>query len=170
MKRAVDVSDAYVDRLVLNAYSGPGLTKIWVDDLEVGPVLETKPVTPPTRGITGRPAVNRRTAVVSLEGNKLLVSGKPFFPRIIRHTGTPLKTLHEAGFNTVLLDESTPPGLVEDAVALGFWIVPSVTPPATDGNGTTRLTSSNETFARNVARFLDQDAVLWWDLGTNLEY
>jgi hypothetical protein len=171
LKRAVDISDAYVDRLVLNAYSGPGLTKIWVDDLEVGPVLETRPATqPPARGITGRPAVNRRTAVVSLEGNKLLVSGKAFFPRIIRHTGTPLKTLHEAGFNTVVLDETTPPGLVEDAVSLGFWIAPSVTPPATDGNGTTRLTSSNETFARAVTRFLDQDAVLWWDLGTNLEY
>jgi hypothetical protein len=170
LKRPVDVSDAYVDKLVLNLYSGPGLTEVWVDDLEVGPVLESKPVAPPARGINARPAVNRRTAVVSLEGNKLLVSGKPLFPRFIRHTGTPLKVLRDAGCNTVLLDETTPPGLIEDAVALGFWIVPSVTPPGTDGSGTTRLTSNNETFARSVGRFLDQDAVLWWDLGNNLEY
>jgi hypothetical protein len=170
LKHPVDVTDAYVDRLVLNLYSGPGLTEVWVDDLEVGPVLEAKPVAPPARGVTGRPAVGRRTAVVSLEGNKLLVSDKAFFPRIIRHTGTPLKTLRYAGFNTVLLDETTPPGLIEDAVSLGFWIVPSVTAPAVEGAGTTRLTSNNETFARAVGRFLDQDAVLWWDLGTNLEY
>jgi hypothetical protein len=171
MKRAVDVSDAYVDRLVFNVYSGPGLTRLWVDDLEIGPVLDAKPVAPQQpRGITGRPVINRRTAVVSLEGSKLLVSGKPFFPRIIRHTGTPLKALREAGFNTVLLDETTPPGLIDDAVAKGFWLAASVTPPASGGSGTTQLTSSNETFARAVARFLDQDAVLWWDLGTNLEY
>ena len=170
LKRAVDVTDAYVDRLVLNLYSGPGLTKVWVDDLEVGPVLESRPVAPAApKGVTGRLAV-KRTAVVNLEGNKLLVSGKAFFPRIIRHTGTPLKTLRQAGFNTVLLDESTPPGMIEDAVALGFWIAPGVTPPATDGTGDARLTSSNDTFARSVGRFLDQDAVLWWDLGTNLEY
>jgi hypothetical protein len=170
MKRAVDMTDAYVDRLVLNVYSGPGLTEVWVDDLEVGPVVETKPAgSAAPRGVTGRLAV-KRTAVVNLEGNKLLVSGKPFFPRMIRHTGTPLKTLRDAGFNTVLLDESTPPGLIEDAVALGFWIAPGVTPPATEDSGNTRLTSNNETFARNVGRFLDQDAVLWWDLGNNLEY
>jgi hypothetical protein len=171
LKRPVDVTDAYVDRLVLNLYSGPGLTEVWVDDLEVGPLVESKPVAPAARGVTARPAVNRRTAVVSLEGNKLLVSNKPFFPRIIRHTGTPLKALHYAGFNTVQFDESTPPGLIEDAATLGFWIVPSVTPPLTDGPGNTRLTSSSsESFTRTVNRFLDQDAVLWWDLGTNLEY
>ncbi len=171
LKREVDVTDAYVDRIVLNVYSGPGLTEVYVDDMEFGPVAESRPAAPPAgRGVIARPAVNRRTAVVSLEGNKLLVSGKPFFPRIIRHTGTPLKTLADAGFNTVMLDESTPPGLVEDAVSLGFWIAPSVTPPSGDGAGPARLTSSNETFARAVGRFLDQDAVLWWDLGTNLEY
>ncbi len=171
LKRPVDVSDAYVDRIVLNIYSGPGLTEVWVDDMEVGPVFESKPVAPPARGVTARPAVNRRTAVVSLEGNRLLVSGKPFFPRIIRHTGTPLKVLREAGCNTVLLDETTPPGLIDDAVANGFWIVPSITPPsAVNDSGTTRLTSNSETFSRAVGRFLDQDAVLWWDLGNNLEY
>ena len=56
-------------------------------------------------------------------------TGQNFFMRAIRHTGTPLKTLHDAGFNTVFLDERTPPGLVEDAVNLGFWIVPSLRPP-----------------------------------------
>lgn len=171
LKRAVDVTDAYVDRLVLNLYSGPGLTEVWVDDLEVGPVIDTKPVANTGRGVTARPAVNRRTAVISLEGNKLFVSGKPFFPRIIRHTGTPLMALHYAGFNTILFDESTPPGLIEDAATLGFWIAPSVTPPLMNASGNAQLTSSsNETFTRTVSRFLDQDAVLWWDLGTNLEY
>ncbi|HZY89290.1 MAG TPA: hypothetical protein VFE78_30995, partial [Gemmataceae bacterium] len=40
LKRDVDVSDAYVDRIVLNLYGGPGATDVWVDDLEAGPVTE----------------------------------------------------------------------------------------------------------------------------------
>src|SRR5262249_10895466 len=37
--RAVNTSDAYIDRLVLNLYAGPGPLDVWIDDLEIGPVL-----------------------------------------------------------------------------------------------------------------------------------
>ncbi len=37
LKRDVDFTDAYIDRVVINAYSGPGMTEIWIDDLEIGP-------------------------------------------------------------------------------------------------------------------------------------
>ena len=92
------------------------------------------PATSPGREpVSAQPSVNRRAAEVQLRGGHLVVSGQRFFLLGIRHTGTPLKTLRDAGFNTVWLDESTPPGLVEDAVNLGFWIVPSVTPPGMPG-------------------------------------
>ncbi len=173
LRREVDVADAYVDRVLLNVYGGPGLTDVWVDDLEAGPLTET-PAAAPSRGVPGRPAVRRRAAEVQLSGNKLLVAGQGFFVRGIRHTGTPLKTLRDAGFNTVWLDESAPPGLVEDAVNLGFWIVPTVTPPGLPGeDGDRRLVqgqlTSREAFGKTVARFLDEEGVLCWNLGNNLD-
>jgi hypothetical protein len=173
-KQDVNTTGAYVDRVILNVYGGPGLTDVWTDDLEVGPLLETRPAGPPSaltgRETPGRPAVQHRTSEVKLVGNKLLVGDKPFFMRAIRHGGTPMKTLRDARFNTVWLDETTPPDLIEYAVNLGFWIVPSLTPPEQpEGATPAQMTALNEGFARKVSQFLPLDAVLAWDLGSNLQ-
>jgi hypothetical protein len=175
LSRDVVTADAYIDKLVLNVYDGPGLTDVWVDDLEIGPVYDAQPPgASPTAGkapLAVSPAVNRRAATVQLSGNQLMVSGQRFFVRGIRHTGTPLRILRDAGFNTVWLDESTPQSLVEDAVNLGFWLVPTLTPPLPSrGAGTLVSTeiSSNQAFISKVNRFLPLEAVLCWDLGSNL--
>jgi hypothetical protein len=164
---------AYIDQLVLNVWSGKGTTQVWIDDLEVSPVDEVKRPADPiaTTPTPGTPAVNRRTDAVQLNGNQLLVDGKPFFPLIIRHTGTPPKTLYDAGFNVILLDETTPPGVLEQAVALGFKVMPSVSPPPApdDGGGRTNgLLTANTNFAKRMGRFLDQGALLCWDQGGSL--
>jgi hypothetical protein len=174
LKRDVSADDAYVDQLVLNVYSGPGETKVWTDDLEVGPVLEVKvPASPAPGAGPSQPAASRRAAEVQLRGKQLLVSGQRFFMLGIRHTGTPLKVLRDAGFNTVMLDETTPPGLLEDAVNLGFWVVPTLSPPGLPdrfgGHAPGQLTSRGA-FEASVARFLNTDAVLAWDLGGNLGF
>ncbi len=170
LKRDVISEDAYVDRLVLNVYSGPGETKVWTDDLEIGPVFEARP--PASSGAPARPATARPASEVKLDGNQLLVSGQRFFLLGIRHTGTPLKVLRDAGFNTVWLDETTPPGLREDAVNLGFWIVPTLTPPNVPRGGgrTPGQLTSLETFGKTVSSFLSSEAILGWDLGGNLSY
>ena len=47
LKKPVDIKDAYIDALILNVYSGPGQNEIWIDDLEIGPVMEpTSPFRP----------------------------------------------------------------------------------------------------------------------------
>src|SRR5205823_6137315 len=64
-----------------------------------------------------------------------------------------------------------PPGLVEAAVNRGFWIVPTITPPEAPGPGggpVEAQLASREAFGRTVGRFLHEDAVLCWDLGSNL--
>jgi hypothetical protein len=171
-KRDVIIADAYVDQLVLNVYGGPGTTRVWTDDLVVGPLDEVKPATPTASapgggGTPAQLAVNQRAAEVRLVNNQLLVSGQNFFLRAVRHTGTPLKTLHDAGFNTVWLDESTPPGLVEDAVNLGFWVMPALRPPDLR-TGVPGTLVSRDSFNTKVSFFLRQEAVLCWDLGTDL--
>jgi hypothetical protein len=170
LKREVNVGDAYVDRVMLNAYAGPGAIEIWTDDLEAGPVLDAKPVGPPTAQPTARPTGKQRPHEVKLVGNKLYVGDKPFFMRAIRNTGAPLKTLRDAGINTVWLDETTPPDLIAHAVNLGFWIVPSLAPPEVPEGATAgQLASLNEGFGRKVSQYMYLDAVLGWDLGSNLQ-
>jgi hypothetical protein len=175
--RDVDVSDAYVDQIILNVYGGPGLTRVWTDDLEVGPVLEEKKAVFPSR-TTGRqdgPSVTPRVAEIKLQQQQLNVSGKKFFLRGIRYSGTPLKTLRDAGFNTIWVDEQTDAATIEQAVNLGFWLVPML--GADDktivrGSAPGVLTSSSSATAtavgQRMARFLQQDAVLCWDLGGGL--
>ena len=177
LKREIVATDAYIDQLVLNVYSGPGDNRVWIDDLEIGPVLEGPPAAttqPSGREMTpARPTINRRPDEIQLRGPQLLVGGERFFVLGIRHTGTPLRVLRLAGFNTVWLDESSPAGLIEEAASHGFWIVPTLRPPEladqSGGRVPGRLTA-NEVLGKNVARFLKEEAVLCWDLGGNVPF
>jgi len=130
LKRDVDFTDAYIDRLLLNVYAGPGLTEVWIDDLEVGPVVAATPASPPLPPAAGgrvgvrtsrpvppvkllppgdTPRQPSRNALVEMDRGQLLVNGKPFFFRGIRHSDTPLQTLRDAGFNTIWVDYTSPP-------------------------------------------------------------
>src|SRR5262249_44354051 len=137
------------------------------------------PPSPPSGRPTGRemtparPAINPRPDEIQLRGPSLTVGGQRFFLLGIRHTGTPLAVLRNAGFNTVWLDESATSGLIEDAANLGFWIVPTLRPPEIvkqPGGRAQGLLVSKEVFGQNVARFLKEHAVLCWDVGGNLPY
>jgi hypothetical protein len=178
-KADVVVADAYVDQIVLNVYAGPGRTELYTDDLEVGPLSETRSTqtTPPAQPIAGtpgtpvaRPILNGKADEVTLKGSpaRLVVGGERFFIRGIRHSGTPLKVLHEAGFNTVWLDESAPAGLIDDAVNLGFWIVPTIGGTPTADRPGFPAAQPSPYLAQNVRRFLERGGVLAWDLGSNL--
>lgn len=172
LARDVNFADAYIDRLMLNVYGGPGTTEIWIDDLEIGPLLEPErapappiAVTPTLPGVPPR-AGAPRTGTVELNQDHLMVNGKRFFFRGIRHSDTPpeaLKALRDAGFNTIWLDFDAPPALVQEAVNLGFWVTPSI--PASGHDA--RLTSSGSV-EEGVRHFLASDAVLFWDLGGGL--
>jgi hypothetical protein len=176
-KRDINGEGAYIDRLILNLYAGPGDTQVWIDDLEIGPVADPRtwqnagrpepaPGADGPDKLTGRPQ-SRRPAVIDLDRDQLRVSGKTIFFRAIRHTDTPLTVLREAGFNTLWIDDQAPAAVIEQAANLGFWIVPALPladEPDGPTDGHTHLTA-NSGFARRVSRFVDQDAVLFWDLG-----
>jgi hypothetical protein len=178
LKREINTTDAYVDQLVLNVYGGPGETQVWIDDLEAGPAFDTP--SPTVAAETGwdkgggsqttpaQPALNHRPDEVRLEGGQLKVGNERLFMLGIRHTGTPLHALRQAGFTTVMLDESAPSGLIEQAANEGFWIVPTLHPPEIveqPGGKVQGQLVANEVFNRNVGRFLREQAVLCWDLG-----
>lgn len=175
LKRDVDFTDAYIDRFVLNVYGGPGATEVWIDDLEVGPVLDRESPRIPERD-TARPEApgtpapaaparppTARPAVVELNQEQLLINGRRFLMLGIRHSDTPLKALRDAGFNTIWLDYLTPPARVEEAVNLGFWVVAAL--PVTSNDP--RL-SSPGSLGHEVTHFPAGDALLFCDLGSGL--
>jgi hypothetical protein len=184
LRRDVDITGAYIDRLVLNLYTGPGQIDVYVDDLEIGPVQQVEPPQPAatTSGPT-KPSVPARTErgiPVRMDlNNKLSVGGSPFFFRAVRYSGAPLKTLRDAGFNTVWFDPNVPADRIEEAVNNGFWIVPRL--PLVDDPAAPRttLTSRNRNdlsaardadgLATAITRFLPGDGVLFWDLGGALQ-
>lgn len=190
MTRPIDITDAYIDRLTLNLYTSPGPIDVFIDDLEIGPIRA--PLAPPptvnkgssgasTTSIIRPPTRDDRGYRVEMNRNRLLVGGSPFFFRAVRHSGTPLKTLRDAGFNAVYFDVDTPTETLEEAIRHGFWLVPSL-PLLPEENteradaGSARLTGRGangeltsaknpEQLAFGISRFLSGDSVLFWDLG-----
>jgi hypothetical protein len=173
LKRPINIADAYVDSLLLNVYTGPGATEVWIDDLEVGPVVSNATIQPAVRpadpnGVpaktTNIPQASRRGQVVEFNNNQLVVGGKRFLMRGINYSNTPLATLHQAGFNTLFADGQTNPTAFKEASDLGFWLAPKMRVLTDDAK-----LASNEGITREINRFADNDAVLLYELsGTML--
>jgi hypothetical protein len=169
VNRAVNTTDAYIDRLVLNVYTGPGAVDVWVDDLDIGPV---RPRSQPDQGAPGVPGIPSKGTkagdppagkgrLTDLYAGQLRVDGKPHFFRAIRHTGTPLHVLRAAGFDALWLPADTPPELVDEANREGWFVIPSV-PPADVGAVTAAPGDGKlDVFRRKFAA----SDVLFWDLG-----
>jgi hypothetical protein len=158
--RTLNFTDAYVDALLLNIYTGTGVSEVWIDDLEIGPVQSPVAPDPGKRPAALASRTKTRAAVVEFNGSQLRVGGKPFFIRGIRHSDTPLPALRAAGFNTLWIDAADDPALLQQAADLGFWIVPSL--PVTQPEAQTVTTDA---IALEVNRCPAPDAVLFWDLG-----
>lgn len=134
----VDEHEAYIDHVVLNAYTGPGITEIWTDDLElVGYAASPREATPvgmmasSTTARPSLPAVARRTPTAQLRGSVLLVEDRPYFARVIEHNGEPLSWLKGVGFNTALLRSPPSATQLSEAEEADIWLV--APPPITDG-------------------------------------
>lgn len=160
--RAIDFSGAYIDALVLNLHAGPGATRVWIDDLEVGPIVAGPPVAAiPDNNNPAKPAASpRRPSAVEFEANRLLVGKKRIFFRAIRYTDTTLPVLHKAGFNTVCFDDKVSPALIKEAAELGLWIAPEFRIANDKGEPL-----APDDIGRQVQRYADNDAVLFNRIG-----
>lgn len=167
----VDEREAYVDRILLNVYGGPGVTNVWVDDLEVNGLVSPSSAGAPKASVVGvtPQAVAEQVAAwpggqgvprVEMKLSAMLVGGRPFFPRAIEHRGEPLARLQSLGFNTVWLAQPATSEQLREATALGLWLI---APPP----------SARELESRNAEGATPKlgtlfDPVLVWDLGRGL--
>ncbi|HEY1602516.1 MAG TPA: hypothetical protein VGG64_23130 [Pirellulales bacterium] len=174
-KREVDSREAFIDRLVLNIYTAPGQTRLWIDDLEVagfvgeaampagtGPLPSAVSHQPGSRAepVPAGPTAPRRQGP-QLKNDMLLVGERPFFPRAIEYQGEPFTVLKDRGFNTVRLRALPSDALLAEANKTGLWLICPPPLPA----GLDRPVVDAAPLAGITAEF---DCVLAWDLGEGL--
>jgi hypothetical protein len=124
-----DGREAYLDLLVVNAYSAPGNLELWLDDLEIGGYVNLEeddgPQIARRSEIPNQPGENwpQTGPTAELQGSLLLVRGRPFAPRMIQHQGEPLEWLAQLGFNTIKLSASPSQAELREAERLGLWLI-----------------------------------------------
>ena len=155
LKEKFSEREAYIDLLVLNAYSRPGTIDLSIDDLEIegylnlGEDIGVDRTDLPSGADT--PAATDPRRGVALKGPLLLVDGRPLMPRIIEHQGEPLAWLKSLGFNGVKLARSPTSEELKEAAQLNLWLV---APPP---------------YRADVERLgSEYDRVLAWSLGSDL--
>ncbi len=165
--RPVRLSGAYVDRLVINLYGGPGASEILLDDLNVSPVpkaladlkidandRDEEPAqaapTAPTRRDADR---------VQLQGTVLLKDKQPWFPRGISASGADLASIRRAGFDVIELPVNSDADQIRKAADLGFLVMPRLSD----------LGNEDETEVMAAASaFPGKDSIAFWNQGDDL--
>ena len=156
----VDARNAYIDLVVLNLYTGGGLSQVSIDELYMGGIVSAdhvktaseKAINDPAVQLAGfQQAVNRPSSHVRRTGTVIEVNKKPFFARIIQHNGEPFELLKGMGFNTIELQATATLQQLVEAKETDMWLV-CPPPPSV---GLTKITT-------------EYDRVLCWSVGRNL--
>jgi len=173
----VDAREAFVDRVVINAYTGPGWTDLWVDDLSVagfvarqrdqrsgipkknGSSSRVQPLPQdslqtgyPVHQVSGASDASRPIGPYPrLAGMSLVLGHRPLLLRAIRHRGEPLALLRELGFHAAWLAQPPDDPLLSEAQKAGIWLI---SPPPSD----------RAMAAGGIPRRLD--SIIAWHLGT----
>ncbi len=169
---AVDGREAIVDRFYVNVCGGPGVTEVWLDDLEIAGHVAAEPLPDAARrlrgslassgGSPGAAAREARGPRIEFRGGVLLVDERPFFPRAIEHRGEPLELLARVGFNVVKVHSAPTAALLSEAQQTGQWLICPPPRPA----GLDDPAAPPAELAPLGAEF---DRVLAWDLGAGLD-
>jgi hypothetical protein len=165
----VDDREAHLDLVVLNAYTAPGVTDLWIDELEMQGFTEVVLPAPSvaSNGDASWPSDDSplggyaigATAIAQqqsphLEGATLVAGTGPLAVRMIEHRGESLAWLKSLGFNAVRLPRPASEQELEEARRLDVWLI--APPPRFDqGGSAAQITSA-------------YDRVAAWDLGSNL--
>ena len=130
---SLSLRDAYVDKVVLNLFTEPGLSSVQIDDLAVTGIVAAKSLADQIsrQGNTTRdPNVQtvgmeqeKQPSLVVRDGTVLLVKKKPFFPRMVEHNGESFEYLKSLGFNTIELKSTAEVEQLKQAQHLDMWIV-----------------------------------------------
>jgi hypothetical protein len=159
LNRDVDTREAYIDRLLVNVYCGPGDVTVLLDDIHVRPVFVQ--AVRQAGAQLGSPS-EPRAAPVEISQERLLVADRPRLLRVIRAPGVAPRTLKEFGLNVMTVDWPLDLQVVEDAVNSGLWLMPELPGKLEDPQ------APAPDVARAVSELPFSDAVLCWYVGTGV--
>ncbi len=140
----VDLSDPYVDAIVVNAYSGPGPTAIRIDELRVegmipvgDPVLSGNSLSnlgsrggmkdESVEGISSGSSNGRNTP--TSEAGEVFAFPSGTVTRVLQHNGEPLAWVRSLGFDGILTNQFPDSELLREAIQNRMLIYTA--PPAT---------------------------------------
>lgn len=168
-KRPVSIEGAYLDRLVVNLYSGPGETEVYIDDLNVAPVpaeaAQPKDATDAAapRVIENKPARTSSSgqAIVRNDRGQLKREGFPWVFLAVHAPGADVAALRRAGFSVLADKLRADPKRWEAAVKSGFLLMPDLS----DRLG---VPPDPDKAARAMSSFPYRDSVAFWNIGEML--
>jgi len=116
---ALNIRDAFVDAVVVNAYGGRGETELWLDDLHLTGIVSPKAEA--TKLGQAQPQSSLRKLTV--RGDLILAAGAPQCLRAIEYNGEPWHELAAMGFNAVWLSRSATSKELRAAAEAGLYVV-----------------------------------------------
>ncbi|MCA9216347.1 MAG: hypothetical protein KDB27_24935 [Planctomycetales bacterium] len=149
--RHVDVSGSYIDGHVLNVFSGPGTTDVWIGESHVTGCIPLENV---RSGVSTRPrneissdAIKKRPRA-TIDAGRLRLGETLFVPFVLDYNGEPLELVAQLGFNTLSLKHLPNREFLRDLELHDLWVV---CPPP---------------FEHEMRSTHEMDRVIFWDLGT----
>lgn len=171
--RKIDLEGAYLERLVVNLYGGPGDCEVFLDDLAIAPVPEelasapepkadepgpaprdTPPAPPPVGGEDARAAA---ASGVELKAGRLVRGGHDWVPSILSAPGADLAVALPFGFDVVEVDPAAEPAKLRAVRDRGALLMPDLS-----------RAGSDEAAIQQAAAFPVPEAVAFWKLGEDL--
>lgn len=175
--------EAFVDAVVINAYTGPGDTTLLIDNLSIDSMVSVSSMREfaDRRGSTGpgQLATERfdtgsitqaKRAQTSRSYNSPFVSGKVW--KILQHQGEPLQWVKTLGFDAVLLSRSADQAILSEAMRAGVAIFappptapdPTLTPflePLAGYYIGTSLAAGNLSSASDLSKLISRWPTAW---------
>lgn len=155
-----DSREMYVDQVRILGRLPRGVTTVHLDDLEFGPIVPPDTVAEAPQTVA---AAESNVPRVEFRLDRLLVDGRPFFPRMVPYHGEPPELLRELGFNVVWIPDVNDTRLIRRLWNQGLWV--TATPPRPADETGAPLQAG----AAGLLPFTaDVDPVLFWMLGTRI--
>jgi hypothetical protein len=177
-KRKVSLEGAYLDRLVVNVYGGPGQNDVFLDDLRVSPVSDaivaahekamsgrpndSLPPLPAEEAADAGPKGKPGASIYKIERNGLTRQGYPWLFTAIRAEGADPAKLRRAGFDALVVPVDADDETIKDAVANSLSLIPEFVA----GKNGEKLNVNR--VQQRVDKFPAKDAVAFWSLGREL--
>jgi len=156
-----ELGPLHVDRVALDARIPRGVTAVHIDDLEFGPIVSAEVATDTI--IDQDAGAPSNVPKVEFRLDRLLVDGRPFFPRIVPYQGEPPELLAELGFNVVWIPDLADTKLIRRLWERGLWV--AATPPRPRDESGAPLQAGTAGLVPFTAAV---DPVLMWMLGARV--